>query len=173
ALVDKLAMGYEKAKCLANFAIALSHEGKAFQALEVFSNARAIFVHEKNLVWPSLIDLYQALVLFNEGRYFESRQLCSAALQFFDSSPLAGKAVLGHLLMARLSMATADSKTALAECRSAFTALETLESPVLTYQAHFLNGQIQLESGLPYEAYREFERARAAMETLRSSLHGE
>jgi len=173
ARFDQLEMGYEKAKCLVNFAIALSHEGKAFQALEIFVQARDIFVREKNHVWPSLVDLYQALVLFNEGRYFEARRLCSAALQFFDSSLLAGKAVLGHLLMARLAMATADSKTALAECQLAFTLLEKLESPVLTYQAHFLQGQIQLQSGSPYEAYRAFEQARGAMETLRSSLHGE
>jgi CHAT domain-containing protein len=75
--------------------------------------------------------------------------------------------------MARLSMATGELKKALAECDQAFKLLEKLESPVLQYQAHFLRGQIQLESGAPYEAYRAFREAREAMETLRSSLHGE
>ena len=41
-------------------------------------------IQEKNQVWPPLIDLYQALVLYNQGRLFEARRLCSAALEFFQ-----------------------------------------------------------------------------------------
>ena len=47
-----------------------------------------MFVRDKNLVWPSLIDLYEALVLFNEGRLFEARRLCVAAHEFFRASPM-------------------------------------------------------------------------------------
>src|SRR5436853_3323375 len=68
---EELRMNYEAAKSLAFQAIAMSQQGQAFQALKAFTTSRAIFVQEKNQVWPSLIDLYQALVLFNEGRHFE------------------------------------------------------------------------------------------------------
>jgi hypothetical protein len=63
-----------------------------------------MFAQEKNLVWPWLIDLYQGLLLFHEGRYFEARRLCIGAAAFFDQSPLSGKAVLAHLLLARIAL---------------------------------------------------------------------
>ena len=91
SLFESLSMGYENAKCVANLAIALGQQGQAFRALELFSKAREIFVREQNSVWPSLIDLYQALLLCDEGRLFEARRLCAAALEFFDSSTLKGK----------------------------------------------------------------------------------
>src|SRR6185437_15872288 len=88
-----LSMGYEDAKSLAFEAISMSQQGQAFHGVKTFQQSREIFVKEKNQVWPSLIDLYQALVLFNEGRHFEARRLAKSALEFFDSSSLHGKAV--------------------------------------------------------------------------------
>jgi len=81
---EKLGMGYEAAKSLANEAIAHGQQGKIVQALELFTKARQLFEREKNQVWPWLLDLYQALLLFHEGRYFEARKLCTAAAAFFD-----------------------------------------------------------------------------------------
>src|SRR5260370_41688619 len=75
----QLGFGYEAAKALAFAAIAASQQGQAFEGLKLFSKAKEMFVAEKNEVWPSLIDLYQALVLFNEGRLFEARRLSAAA----------------------------------------------------------------------------------------------
>ena len=72
---QKLGMGYEEAKCQAYEAMALSQLGKTLGALDLFARARAKFVSEKNLVWPWLMDLYQAVVLYNEGRLFEARRL--------------------------------------------------------------------------------------------------
>ena len=93
---QKLGMGYEEAKCLAYEAMATSQLGKALHSLDLFAQARAKFVREKNLVWPWLIDLYQAVVLYNEGRFFEARRLASGAAAFFDTSFLPGKAVLSR-----------------------------------------------------------------------------
>ena len=170
---QKLGMGYEEAKCQANEAMALSQLGKAIRSLELFAEARPKFVREKNLVWPWLIDLYQAVVLYNEGRLFEARRLCSGAAAFFDTSFLPGKAVLCHLLLARLSMRTGDRAAARSECARALERLASLEAPVLRYQAEFLMGQIQQASDDPSGAYDSYQRARSALETLRSSLHGE
>src|SRR5258708_32246962 len=96
---EKLGIGYEAAKTLANEAIAYGQQGKTVQALERFAKAREIFSREKNLVWPWLLDLYQGLLLFHEGRYFEARRLCAAAAECFDGSPLAGKEHLGGPLL--------------------------------------------------------------------------
>ena len=105
---EKLGMGYEAAKTLANEAIAYGQQGKAVQALERFAKAREMFSREKNLVWPWLLDLYQGLLLFHEGRYFEARRLCAAAAEFFDGTPLSGKALLARLLLARIALQVGD-----------------------------------------------------------------
>lgn len=170
---QKLGMGYEEAKCQAYEAMASSQLGKALGSLELFAQARAKFVSEKNLVWPWLMDLYQAVVLYNEGRLFEARRLCSAATQFFDSSFLPSKAVLCHLLLARLSLRTGELTAAQAESARAIERLASLEAPVLHYQAHFLMGQIQQASADFSGAYDSCQKARESLEALRSSLHGE
>ncbi|MFY9531024.1 MAG: CHAT domain-containing tetratricopeptide repeat protein [Candidatus Acidiferrales bacterium] len=170
---QKLGMGYEAAKCLANEAIALSQLVKALRALELFTQARAKFVSEKNLVFPWLIDLYQAVVLYEEGRLFEARRLCSGAAKFFSTSCLPGKAVFCELLLARLSLRTGDLASARDECTHALDRLNSLEAPVLRYQAEFLMGQIQQARGEHAEAYGSYQKAREALETLRSSLRGE
>jgi len=169
----RLGMGYEEAKCQANEAMATSQLGSALQAIELFEKARTKFVGEKNLVWPWLIDLYRALVLFNEGRYFESRRFCVGAAAFFDRSFLPSKAVLCHLLLARLSLQTGDLDTAQRECAIAGKHLGSLEAPVLRFQTEFLSGQIHEARGNTVSAYESYQVARRALETLRSSLHGE
>ena len=170
---QKLGMGYEEAKCQANEAMALSQLGKALPALDLFAQARPKFVREKNLVWPWLIDLYQAVVLFGEGRLFEARRLCVRAAEFFDTSFLPGKAVLCHLLSARISLRSGDLAAARSECMRALKRLEKLDAPVLRYQAEFLMGQIEQESRNSSRAYDCFQRARESLEALRSNLHGE
>lgn len=169
----KLSMGYEEAKCLANEALATSQFGSALQALDLFEKARVKFVSEKNLVWPWLIDLYRALVLFNEGRYFESRRFCAGAAGFFDGSFLPRKAVLCHLLLARLALQTNDIDAAQRECAVALKHLGSLEAPLLRFQTEFLSGQIHEARGNTASAYEGYQAARKALETLRSSLHGE
>lgn len=168
-----LGMGYEEAKCQANEAMAFSQLGKAVRSIELFAEARPKFVRENNLVWPSLIDLYQAVVLFNEGRLFEAHRLGSSAAKFFDGSYSPGKAVLCHLLLARLCLRRGNQTGARKECERALGQLASLEAPMLRYQAEFLMGQIhQAASDLP-GAYKSFQNARESLETLRSNLHGE
>lgn len=170
---QKLGMGYEEAKCQANEAMALSQMGKALRAIELFDQARARFVREKNLVWPWLIDLYQALVLHNEGRFFEARRLCARAAKFFETSFLPAKAVLCQLLLARLSLRTGELAAAQEECEKALRRLSSLETPTLRYQAEFLMGQLQQAAGNQPGAYRSYQKARGALEALRTALRGE
>ncbi len=173
AQFELLQMRYEAAKSLTNVAIALGQQEKAFRALESFAQARAKFVQEKNQVWPPLIDLYQALVLYNEGRLFEARRLCSSALEFFQPSRMPGKAVLCHLLLARLALHAQDLAAARQECQSVLDQLAQLESPVLTYQTNLLMGQVEEAAGNLQNAYEKYQAAREALETLRSSLRRE
>jgi CHAT domain-containing protein len=170
---EKLGMSYEAAKTLANEATAYGQQGKTVQALECFAKAREMFGREKNLVWPSLIDLYQGLLLFHEGRYFEARRLCVAAAAFFDQSALSGKAVLAHLLLARIALQVGDSAEARKETDESLARLKGLQTPVLAYQAHLLAGQLAHARNDRPAALQAYLEAKKSLEALRSRLKGE
>src|SRR3989441_596345 len=144
---QQLGFGYEAAKALAFAAIAASRQGQVFEGLKLFAQAKEMFVRDKNQVWPSLIDLYEALVLFNEGRLFEARRLCATAREFFSTSMMRSKAVLAELLLARISMRMNDISSARQQSHAALERLKDLESPMLVYQAEFLMGQIERAAG--------------------------
>jgi CHAT domain-containing protein len=170
---EKLGMGYEAAKTLANEAMAYAQQGKVMQALERFAKAREMFAREKNLVWPKLLDLYQALLLFHEGRYFEARRLCAGAPDFFTKAALPGKAVLSHLLLARIALQMNELGTANTEAEAAHAKLFAAQAPVLIYQTHLLLGQIAAGAGNRAAAYAAFQEARKALEALRTRLQSE
>src|SRR6266850_6432426 len=170
---EKLGMGYEAAKTLANEAIAHGQQGKIVQALELFTKARQLFACEKNQVWPWLLDLYQGLLLFHEGRYFEARRLCAAAVEFFDGTPLTGKALLARLLLARIALQVGDLAAAEAETNAAVAKLSSAQAPVLVYQTHLLLGQIAANRGNRSAAYAAYQEARKALESLRTRLQSE
>jgi len=170
---QELNMGYEAAKCLAFSAIAVSQQGHAFEGLKLFTEAREIFSKEKNRAWPSLIDLYQALVFFNEGRLFEARRHCQDAIESFYRLNLTGKAVLAELLLARIALRTGDLEEARQHANLAVTRVSELSSPVLSYQAYLLAGNVFSARNDHDGAYASYSRARESLETLRGNLRGE
>jgi CHAT domain-containing protein/tetratricopeptide (TPR) repeat protein len=170
---QNLGMGYEAAKTLANEAIACGQQGKTPQALELFAKAREMFTHENNVVWLWLLDLYQGLLLFHEGRYVEARKLCTDAAQFFDQTVLAGKAVIAHLLLARIALHADDLALARQEAEIVIAKLLRVQTPELRYQAHFLLGQIASRRGDPAAALARYQEARKALEALRTRLQSE
>jgi CHAT domain-containing protein len=169
-LFQKMEIGYEAAKTLANQAIAYGQDGKTRRALELFAQAKPLFEKEKNEVWPWLIDLYQAIVLFHEGRHYEARRLAQGATQFFDGSFLKNKAVLCHFLLAQIAIRTGDAQEARDQSALALRAVHALDAPILSYQAHFLCGQIEQSEGHLPAAYAAYQRARTDLESLRSNL---
>ena len=125
-------------------------------------------------MWPWLIDLYQAVVLFNEGRLFEARRLCSAAARFFDTSFLPGKAVLCHLLLARICLRTGELPAARSECARALDRLASLRGSHTSISGGVSDGPgAAVFRRVISRAYDSCQRAREALETLRSSLRGE
>ncbi len=168
-----LGMSYEGAKALTNLAIAASHRGKASHSLELFGSARQLFVRERNQVWPALIDLYQALVLYREGHYSRALRLCKAAFRFFSHSPLPSKAALCQLLRARLYLQAGRPRAAQQTCVAVLKRLERARSPNLNYRAHFTLGQVEEALGNGKAAYQAYRKAHATLENLRSHLKGE
>jgi CHAT domain-containing protein/tetratricopeptide (TPR) repeat protein len=170
---QKLGINYESARSLANLAVAAGMQGDFPRAAQLFARAKEIVLHEKNAVWPALLDLYQAIALFNAADFSEARRLCTAALQFFASAGIPSKHVLSLLLLARIELKTGELKEAFRHCLETLQHVLTLESPILTYQAHFLMGQVQEAWGKPHSAYDSYRDARLALDTLRGSLQAE
>jgi CHAT domain-containing protein len=169
-LFRSLEIGYEAAKTLTNQAIAFGQDGKTRRALELFAEAKPLFVKENNEVWPWLIDLYQAIVLFHEGRHYEARRLALGAAAFFDASFLQNKAVLCHFLLAQVAIRTGSGVESRLECAHALRILQNLDAPILHYQAHFLLGQIEQAEANFRTAHVEYQKARTELESLRSNL---
>lgn len=168
-----LGMGYEAAKTLVFAAIAAGRQGQPFEALELFAQARQLFVQEKNQVWPSLLDLYQALVLLQEGRLFEARQLAARAREFFAPSNVRSKAVMAELLLARIALRMQEVSVARQHCAAAMQRLNGQQSPLLDYQAGFLLGEIERARSDDTAAFAAYESARQALDKIRGQLRGE
>lgn len=170
---QKLGMGYEAAKTLANEAIAYGRQRDTVQALKLFAKARKMFATEKNAVWPHLLDLYQALLLFRGQHYRRARKLSHSAAKFFETAMLSGKAILAHLLLARIALQLQDIAAATEESESALTRLTGVEAPLLVYETKLLVGQTSLRRGDTSAAYAAFQDARTNLETIRARLQRE
>ena len=167
---QQLGMGYETAKAVTNLAIASSHHGDTEFALDLFLKARALFTREQNEALTATIDLYQALVFYQEGRLAEARTLSENAFRFFSPSPLDGKAVLCQLLLARIHLDTGHGEEAKRVCLAALHKLEQAETPALSCQAYFVLGLIEEALGAPEAAYEAYLKAHERLENLRSHL---
>jgi CHAT domain-containing protein len=170
---QQLGLGYETAKAVTNLAIASSHHGDSELALDLFRKARDLFTREHNQAWTATIDLYQALVFYQEGRPAEARSLCESALEFFSPSPLAGKAALCQLLLARIHLNSGHGEEAKRICLAALQRLEQAETPALSCQAYFVLGLIEEALGMPEAAYQAYLKAHERLENLRSHLKAE
>jgi len=167
-----LAIGYESGKSLANLAIAQGRMGKLSRSVELFTQARALFVHEGNVVWPSLLDLYQALVLYHADRLPEARRLCADALQFFRSRAMTSREILCRLLLARIALRS-GARGARAHATAAMRLLKNLEAPHLRHQALFVLGQVDEQAGKLPAAADRYRAALRETESLRSVLRGD
>jgi CHAT domain-containing protein len=170
---QRLEMGYEAGKSLANLALAMWQQGKGEPALELFTKARAMFVKEENRIWPSRIDLDQAIIFVEQGRYAEARRLCLAALKVFQAAKVPHNVILCRLLLAQLCLRTRKLDLARRYCNAALKQLRVFAVPALACEAHHLMGRIQMAAQHHREAYASYQRARQILEVLRSSLNRE
>ncbi|HEY4675628.1 MAG TPA: tetratricopeptide repeat protein, partial [Candidatus Angelobacter sp.] len=165
----ELGMTYEAGKAATFSAIAISQQGRYKQAIESFDLARDLFVKEGNPLWPPLIDLYKALVLYQASENDLAEDLAVSALAYFGNSVLPSKAALCELLLAALELRGSDPEEARRYCSAALSRLTHLESPA-TYQAYFMLGQAEEASGNTELARQAYEQAFKKLEDLRSHL---
>jgi CHAT domain-containing protein len=164
-----LGMTYEAAKAAAFSAIATSQQGRYKLALEIFDHARELFVKEQNKLWPALIDLYKALVLYEAGENDDAEDLAATALVYFAGSTLPSKAALCELLLAAIELRVSDPEESRRYCSAALARLIHIDSPAV-YQAYFMLGQAEEASGNTELARHAYEHAFRKLEDLRSHL---
>ncbi len=164
-----LGMTYEAAKAAAFSAIATSQQGRHKLALEIFDHARELFVKEQNKLWPALIDLYKALVLYEAGENDDAEDLAATALAYFAGSTLPSKAALCELLLAAIELRVSDPEESRRYCSAALARLIHIDSPAV-YQAYFMLGQAEEASGNTELARHAYEHAFRKLEDLRSHL---
>ena len=169
AAFTELGMTYEAGKAATFSAIAISQQGRYKQAIEAFDLARDLFVKEGNPLWPPLIDLYKALVLYQASENDQAEDLAVIALAYFGNSVLPSKAALCELLLAALELRGSDPEEARRYCSAALSRLTHIDSPA-TYQAYFMLGQSEEAGGNTELARQAYEQAFKRLEGLRSHL---
>jgi CHAT domain-containing protein len=169
----RLGTNYEAGKSAANIAIALSQQGKHTEAHVHFEQARGLFQKEKNQTWTSLLDLYQAISFYQHERNEASKALAMSALGFFRTSVYTSKAVLCHLLLARLAVRIQDMRSASRHCARALVFLRSIESPLLSCQANTVMAQVMHSMGDDSRALQRFRLAEEFLEQLRSGIHND
>jgi CHAT domain-containing protein len=169
----KLGMAYEAGKSLANVALAMWQQGNAGSALKLFAVAKRLFAHEDNQVWSSRMDFYRAVILVEQAKYADARNLCIAALKTFQRARVPYSFIQCHLLLAHLFLQQGKTVPGQHHCNAALKRLKSLELPALTYQAHHLMGRIRLAEGRANAAFESYEIARKVVEELRSDLSRE
>jgi CHAT domain-containing protein len=170
---ESLQMAFETGRSVANRAIALHLLEESPKALELFGQAAEIFGREGNRACLALIGLYRALVLLETGEAAPAGRLCRESLEYFEQSGLERRAILCHLLLARVAESMEQWEEASEHCCATLTRLANVEAPLLSYQAHALLGRVSAARGQSRLAYRSFLKARREVESLRSSLQGE
>lgn len=162
-----LGLRYEAGKALTNLAIGNSRQGKTFLALDLLTKAREIFVEERNEIWPGVLDLYRATLLFAEGRLFEAARLARTARAAFDSVSVPSKTAACEILLAKISCDSGDPRAAYDAASEALALLRSLNLPALSYQAHMVLGQTEEARGNRSEAEQAYRAARVWLERTR------
>lgn len=168
---ESLGMPYEMAKAIAFTGIAHNHLRNYGKALEFFDRSRAMFKAQGNEVWLSLIDLYQGIVFFQTGRYYEGLDLAGKAHEFFSKSGLKTKAIYAQLLVARLHLQLGDLKRAWDEAQAALLRQGEAPAPWLGYQIQYIIGDILARQGDAPKARAAFRKAVEELEILRTNIH--
>lgn len=170
---SQLKMPYETAKALTNEAIAMGRLGEAERALDLLGRARDLFGQEGNRVWLALIDFYQAVVLYRDGRPHEAEELARGGRRAFAESALAPRAAMSSVLLAQIYLDLGEPDRAREACHDAIERLVGLEMPALEHQAHLVLGQVEEAVGDPGAALLAYGTAQEWLERLRSQVYGE
>ena len=135
--------------------------------------ARRLFANEQNQVWPAIIDLYQAILRYQQGRYPDAQRLFRQAARLLSNSLMDGKAALCKLLQAQL-LWKEGTPIKLARHAATFCGIWILtRAPSLRFHVNFVLGQVEEQLENWEGAWNAYQDARQEIENLRSRLWGD
>jgi tetratricopeptide (TPR) repeat protein len=159
-----LKMNYEAAKAYTFLGLAACHRADSVNALELFAKARELFLLEQNWIWPPLLDLYRAIVLYRAGSWPEALKAVKQAQSVLSHSALKDKAALAELLRSLLHIEIGDSVAARYWGELALERIERSKIPGLRYLAEFVLGRVRESQNDLSGAHHYYERAKTAFE---------
>ena len=174
ASFEKMTMAYEAAKSLVFLGVAAYQDRKPFRALELLSTAQERMAGEQNLPWVAAINFYQALILQQEGRYYEALRHCKAAQSFYSKFPYSGKSVLVQSLRATLHLDVGEVKESERWSDQAVSCAERINSPSLLAHAYCIRGRVAESSdAAPHESFDWYLKSLSSLEAAPSRLGAE
>jgi tetratricopeptide (TPR) repeat protein/plasmid stabilization system protein ParE len=152
---ERLQMRYEATKALVWLAIAHYQSGRRLRALELLATARERMRTEGNKAWTAALDLYQALILQQEGRFYEALRECNRSLAEFPEG--SHKAIYAKLAHSSLHLATGRLTEARTTAESILASAEKLNSSQLLANAYLNLGRCKEALNCPQDAIRFYE----------------
>ena len=170
AAFKELGMEYETGKALCYQALATVRRGAREPALELLARAQGMFERQDNAIWVAMVELYQALILFADGRLRDASARAHAAFTGFADSGVASRTVPCEILLARLAVGLGEPDRARQRAAAALARAREIGRPLLEFQAHLAAGQIEEAADEPVAALAAYARAHRALERLRGQL---
>ncbi|HMI53811.1 MAG TPA: CHAT domain-containing protein [Candidatus Saccharimonadales bacterium] len=158
ATFEQLGMSYEATKAIVLLGIGSYQSQRSFPALELFAKAQERMRTEANSSWIATLDLYQALLLQQEGRYYEALRHCRRAQESLGTLPTSLLADT-HLLLAGLQLDLGRIAEAESWIETAMDSAHILESPSHLRRAFWLSGQLAEKAHAIPEALSAYRRA--------------
>ncbi len=161
---------FEVAQALLNEATALAGLNADEGALVALDDARRIFDHEQNAAWRVYTDLEEASILYHRQKYKESANLAARSVDALHSLDLPLKEVQALLITAQATLALSrHEKTALL-LEKAKETMRTMDIPVLSYRAHYLQGQLAQRFNDSEQALAAYDAAIHELERLQGRI---
>jgi tetratricopeptide (TPR) repeat protein len=165
-----LRINYEAAKAYTFLGLAACYETDAGNALELLGKGRELFLLEQNWIWPPLLDLYRAVVLYCAGSWPEALKAVSAAQSVLSHSALKDQAALAELLRSLLHLQLGDSPAAQYWSQLAVERIESSKIAAIRYLGEFVLGRVREGQSDLSGARRHYNKAMSALETVNGQL---
>lgn len=160
-----LNMQYEVAKVCALLGLAACQQYELTRAIEFFTKARELFLLEKNWIWPPLVDLYRAVVLYRDRRWKEGLKAVTGAQSVLSHSALKERAALAEILRALLHMELGEAATGRYWAELALERVHSAGTAEIRYLAEFVVGCVREKQGDAAGARPYYDRAKIALST--------
>lgn len=163
-----LNLSYEHAKSLAVLGLGACSMGKSKEALRLFESAHGEFLKGENKKWCTLLLLYRAEALFQNGSFESSR---TAAEELLGQTPGGGATrIRGQILLAKAELELSRPKAAGRIAESVVREVAFLDRSLLEFQAYEIFGQALEADGRDEEALRAYRLCERSLDRLGGHL---